>query len=385
MKDYYQTFFEQNISAVFMCEVREPVSLKLPTLQQVSMILEHTYINDVNLATLKMLYGDEHTDKSVIINQKVVAMAEPEEYESEDSSGFQFYKKFVESNYDIKDLESNITPPVGESRWFLVSMKGIIEDGYLVGYWGSQRDITELKKLNEQLEIVNKELNEKVEEIENFTYLSSHNIQTPLHNLQNFSSLLMRKYGDKFDDLGNQSLKFIHDSTNKASRILNRLVFYFGIDNNKKFEQVDTQEMLGEIIRQQTEWKSHINNIHFENLPTISGNKNNLAELFSILIENAIVHNKEKKDLKIQVESEELEHEIRFTIIDNGIGISPKNQSEIFRMYKSNLDYSRGMGLAIAKKIVNSHKGKIWLQSTLNQGTTFFFTISKLKKIADKN
>lgn len=380
MKDYYQTFFEQNISAVFMCEVREPVSLELPTLQQVRMILEHTYINDVNLAMLKMLYGDEHTDKSVVINKKVTSMAEPQEYESEDSSGFQFYKKFIESNYDIKDLESNITPPVGESKWFLVSMKGIIEDGYLVGYWGSQRDITELKKLNEQLEIVNKELNEKVEEIENFTYLSSHNIQTPLHNLQNFSSLLMRKYGDKFDDLGNQSLRFINDSTNKASRILNRLVFYFGIDNNREFEQVDTQEMLREIIRQQTDWKSHINNIYFENLPTISGNRSNLAELFSILIENAIIHNKGKKDLKIQVESEELEHEIRFAIIDNGIGISPKNQSEIFRMYKSNLDYSRGMGLAIAKKIVNSHKGKIWLQSTLNQGTTFFFTISKSKK-----
>jgi len=376
MKEYYKKFFEHNISSVFMIEIRKPVSISLPVNKQIQIIFENAIIKDINKATVEMYMGKGIDDKSFVLGKKLTSLWTEKDYKTEDAPVFQFYKTFVECNYDIKNVESKAETPKGENVWFLVSMKGIIENNNLVGWWGSQLDITQLKTLNQQLENTNKELQDKLEEIEQYTYLSSHSLQNPLHNLENLSSLLIRNYQNKLDSNGIKSIKYLKDSSSKLSKILHQMVYYFNISANTKLKKINLQNIINKIIVE----KNKVNpneTITFDELPTIIGNEEQIEKLFLVLVENAIIHNSNKENLKITIHHKISEDEIKFSVIDNGIGIPDKDQSKIFKMHESNTGYGNGMSLAIAKKIVGNNNGKIWIESKMGEGTKVHFTMKR--------
>lgn len=373
MIDYYKKFFERNISSVFLVEIAKPFSIELPHHKQVELIFEHAFLKDVNSATIEMYYGNNTPKKSELINQSITEVWEEKEYKEESGTIYQFYKNFVESDYEIKNIESQSKTPRGDIVWFLVSMHGIVEDGLLVGYWGSQLDISKLKAVQSNLEITNGKLKEKIEETKGFAYLSTHNLQTPLENMRNFSSLLLDTSFDLEDVTVSKSLKFINESANKMSLMLKELVRYFDLEDRHSISEVDVHQLVDELIH--SEFSKDRDKVFYNDLPIIFADRDKLKLLFRILIDNSFVHNKASENLKINIESKNIDNVNQFKVIDNGKGISVKDQPQVFAINKSNLDYTKGLGLTIARKIVNQHHGKISLSSIPDQETAFTFTI----------
>ncbi len=236
--------------------------------------------------------------------------------------------------------------------------------------------INDLEMKNEEIEQLNRVLQEKVADIQQFAYLSSHNFQTPLNNIQVYSNLLKKDYTDKLDEVGNTSIDYLHKSANSLSTILHGLVDYFSAYEAVKSEKLPVEEIIKEIL---TEESAIINqekvSIKFESLPIIFGKRKEIKRLFQSIIQNALTHNQSVANLQIEILAKEVEDKIQFSVMDNGVGIPQKDFEKIFKIYVSNISFSRGMGLAIAKKIVTNYNGNIWVESILGKGTTMHFTL----------
>lgn len=380
MLDYYKDFFEHNISSVFLVEVAVPVYIHSPVKQQLEAMFKSAYIKDFNLVTTELYFGADKNVKSKIINQKLTSIWKQEDYDTEDAPVYQFYKTFIESGYDIKRVESKVQTPKGDDVWFLVSMRSIVKDGYLRGWWGSQIDVTELKRLNEDLQDTNKQLQEKVEEVKLFAYISSHNLQTPLMNLKAFSALILKKYTAKLDDTGRKSLHFLNEASNKMSKILHELVYYFNLDEkNEDLSAIYPTEIIREIIEEEQDLINDVKaKITCIDLPQITADEKQIKRIFHALIHYSLICNKKATNLHIQITHQFLSNKIKFSVTDNGEGLAKRETERIFKLHSGSINSAGGMGLLLARKIVMLNGGEIWAESELNKGTTIHFTLEKI-------
>lgn len=236
----------------------------------------------------------------------------------------------------------------------------------------------EIEKLNRALGETNKRLQEKVEDIKQFAYLSSHNLQTPLSNMQVYSDLLLKEYTPKLDELGVESIKFLSKASTSLSTILHGLVDYFSTFEHYESEKLVIEALIDEILIAENDLINQGKvKIEFQDLPTILGYRKEIKRLFQSLIQNALIHNQSIPNLKIELITKDLGDKIQFSVIDNGVGIPEKDFEKIFKIYVSSISFNRGIGLAIAKKIVANYNGEIWVTSTVGEGTAIHFTLEK--------
>lgn len=235
---------------------------------------------------------------------------------------------------------------------------------------------TSLLKSQEALESKNKEL-------EQFTYITSHDLQEPLNSIISFSSLLKQSDDSKLDKIGKQSVKIIEESAIRMKEFIISLLEYSRIGRVKEKSDVNIPKMLEELktdlhdlIEREDATVSYIGH----NL-TISAYHTDLIKLFQNVIVNGIKYRKEEEKPFIVINAKELENDFQFSIKDNGIGIEAEYFDKIFevfrRLHTSDQYSGTGIGLAHCKKIVELHQGNIWLESTPGKGSTFYFTISK--------
>jgi chemotaxis family two-component system sensor kinase Cph1 len=193
--------------------------------------------------------------------------------------------------------------------------------------------------------------------------------------------LLEKRFQPKLDDRERQYLKFIKEGVDQAQRLIKDLLEYSCIGKEKSLTTVDTASILAEIF---ANLRSIIDEsgatIEFDKMPTIMANHLEMIQLFQNLIVNAIKYRSEKP-LEIQINGSAEGDRWFFSIKDNGIGIESQYKERIFDMFQrlhGKKEYSgTGIGLAICKKIVENHGGKIWIDSTVGEGTTFYFTIKQ--------
>ena len=227
-------------------------------------------------------------------------------------------------------------------------------------------------------------------QLENFAYIASHDLREPVRTINNFTQLLSRKMGDKLNVEEKEYFQFIKDGVNNMDLLINDLLTYSRVNTGEhKPENLNLENLLliilnglnQNIIEQEAE-------IIQENIPDfILGSKTKIKQLFQNLIANAIKFKKADIAPKVVISGAEDNTHWKFSISDNGIGIKPEYFEKIFMIFKklhSKHEFQgSGIGLAICKKIVEQHDGEIWVESTLNEGTTFFFTIAKLQAIPD--
>ena len=227
-------------------------------------------------------------------------------------------------------------------------------------------------------------------QLENFAYIASHDLREPVRTINNFTQLLSRKMGDKLNVEEKEYFQFIKDGVNNMDVLINDLLTYSRVNTGEhKPENLNLENLLliilnglnQNIIEQEAE-------IIQENIPDfILGSKTKIKQLFQNLIANAIKFKKADIAPKVVISGAEDNTHWKFSISDNGIGIKPEYFEKIFMIFKklhSKHEFQgSGIGLAICKKIVEQHDGEIWVESTLNEGTTFFFTIAKLQAIPD--
>lgn len=244
-----------------------------------------------------------------------------------------------------------------------------------------------LKNLNDELRISNKNLELSNSELEQFAYVASHDLQEPLRMITSFLALIERKYQDKLDEKGKQYIHFASDGAKRMRDIILDLLEFsrVGRVGDLKKYPFQTEVVVREIeslLKGQIQSSKAV--IIHSNLPEIHTQRAAFRQLVQNLISNAIKYQKPDNKPIIEISCQEKQSEWVFSIKDNGIGISPEYYEKIFVIFQRLHDKSSysgsGIGLAICKKIIDFLGGKIWVESELDNGSIFYFTVPKNHK-----
>lgn len=227
-----------------------------------------------------------------------------------------------------------------------------------------------------------KELEDKNEELKTFSYITSHDLQEPLRTIIGFTEILSTNYKEVLDDKGIQMLNYVSESAKKSSDMIRDLLFYTKVGEKGSTVNVDCNQLIKEIkiSHRQLIEDSHTT-IQSSPLPVIQGFKTELKALFQNLISNAIKYRKPKVHQQIKINYVDNGDHHLFTFTDNGIGIDKIHHKEIFLIFKRVSEDTNhtgtGIGLAICKKIAQTHGGSIWVTSELNKGSVFHVSLPK--------
>ena len=240
-------------------------------------------------------------------------------------------------------------------------------------------DLSE-QKYREELARSLKDLERSNAELQQFAYIASHDLREPLRMITSFLQLLERRYKDQLDKDANEFIEYAVDGAKRLDEMIKDILEYSRVTREKlEFKQVNVEKVLEETL---TTLKVLIDEneaiITNDSLPTIYADEKLMIQLLQNIIGNGIKYHSQETP-KIHVSTKiEGDHYI-FSVKDNGIGISPKHLKKIFTIFKrlhtQNEYEGTGIGLAITEKIVQQFNGKIWAESELGKGTTFFFTI----------
>ncbi len=270
--------------------------------------------------------------------------------------------------------------PDGGKKFVLRKLFPYFENGELSLNFGFGIDITEMVAAERRQEETMRKISLQNEDLMQFAYITTHDLKEPLRNISSFTNLLQRRYGKQFSSEAKEFMEFIIGNAKRMNGLLEALKSYVTIENNV-FEKVeiDFKEIV-EMATSNLQWLIHEKGamVTMENLPKIAGHRMYLVQLFQNLINNSIKFC--EKTPEIHIKAYEKEEYFRFEISDNGIGILPEYQTQIFKIFnrldKQNYE-GTGMGLSICKKTVELHDGRIWVESDGENGSTFFFDLKK--------
>lgn len=280
-----------------------------------------------------------------------------------------------------------------DGSYAYINDKGfVIRDakGKAIRMIGAAQDITKLKENELQLQQTNAELEKRAkelaytnEELEQFAYIASHDLQEPLRMVSSFLVQIEKKYQSLLDDRGKQYIHFAVDGSKRMRQIILDLLEYSRVGRLHDDEMdVDLNSIISEI---QILFRKKINEINAtiisKNLPVIRVNKTPIRQVFQNLIGNALMYSKENKPPVIKIEAKDKKTYWEFSVADNGIGIDKEYFEKIFIMFQrlhSREEFAgTGMGLALTKKIIEHFGGRIWVKSVEGKGSTFFFRLPK--------
>jgi len=242
-----------------------------------------------------------------------------------------------------------------------------------------------LQNKNIKLEQLNQELKRSNRDLEEFAYVVSHDLQQPLQTITGFAELLLALKSEiNLEQEAEEYVSPILEEGIRMQELIKNLLEYSRVGTKKRnFEPTDCQEILRKSL---ADLHSIIENslaiVTCEKLPIIMADRIQLGQLFQNLIANGIKYQSPNIQPKIVISVQEKPEEWLFRVEDNGIGIKPENFDRIFQVFQrlhTNQEYpGTGVGLAICKKIIERHQGRIWLESEWQIGTTFYFTLPKL-------
>jgi signal transduction histidine kinase len=221
------------------------------------------------------------------------------------------------------------------------------------------------------------------QELSQFAYIASHELQEPIRTIYNFLQIFEEDYKSWSDD---KALEFLHtmkDATKRMAKLINSLLQYSRLGHNSKIAMVNCKQLIDNVI---IDLGSVITAsdaiIEVGEMPELNLCETEIRQLFQNLILNAIKFRKKETNLIIQILSEKVNEEYKFSVSDNGIGIAPEHFENIFDIFQRLSDdretTGSGIGLAYCKKIVKLHRGEIWVESKLGKGSTFYFTLPNL-------
>lgn len=262
----------------------------------------------------------------------------------------------------------------GVYRWHLSRAQAMRDqDGRITMWIGSNTDIHEQKEKEEELRRANEDLRQ-------FAYSASHDLQEPIRNVAVFSELIGRKLEPVIDEEGRQFLIFLQEGARRLSRMVSGLLAY----TNTSSAELSAAPVNAEVVvrRVLTTLEGTIREneaiVTWDELPRVNMGEFHLEQIFQNLIGNAIKYRSERQP-RIHISATEVGEAWRFSVSDNGIGIDPQYKERIFGLFKRLSHQSKyagtGIGLAICQRIVERYGGHIWVEGQLGVGATFYFTI----------
>ncbi|MEL7420013.1 MAG: ATP-binding protein [Cyanobacteria bacterium J06555_3] len=233
----------------------------------------------------------------------------------------------------------------------------------------------------DELALLAQDLERSNSELKRFAYVASHDLQEPLNHVSNYVQLLEMRYGDRLDEDAKDFIGFAVEGVSLMQTLIDDVLVYSKVDSqDSEFKITDSGVALEKALTnlQRRIRDSNAEIIVADSLPILKADTTQLMQLFQNLIVNAIKF-RSAAPPKVEIGVERLEDEWLFSVKDNGIGIDPQFSDRIFvifqRLHTRDEYPGTGMGLAICKKIIECHRGKIWVESELETGSTFYFTI----------
>ncbi len=262
-----------------------------------------------------------------------------------------------------------------------ISFSPIRDDsGQIIGAVHILRDITERKKAEEALALKSEDLARSNQELEQFAYIASHDLQEPLRMVSSYVQLLAKRYRGKLDADADEFIGFAVDGATRMQRLINDLLLYSRVGTRgRPFEPIDSYQALAAALDNlQLAVADSAATVSHDPLPTVMADGSQLTQLFQNLVGNAIKFHGAAPP-QVHVSARRQDKEWLFSVRDNGIGIAAEDFGRIFVIFQrlhGRGDYpGTGIGLAVCKRIVERHGGKIWLESSPGEGTTFLFTL----------
>ena len=240
----------------------------------------------------------------------------------------------------------------------------------------------ENEELKQKITSLTAHIHELNEDMKLFSYSISHDLVAPLRAINGFSQILEEDYSTVIDDEGKHCIKVIRENVEIMNSHIQGLVDYSRTTNKELLlKEINTSELIEKIIEEYNS-ESLVNaQIAFEDLPTITADLDQIKRVFSNLLSNAIKFSSKVSSPSIAIKSEKREDVMLFSVTDNGVGIDLKYAHTlfgVFQQFNTDVDFKgTGVGLAITKKIILKHGGKIWAESELGKGSTFYFTLPK--------
>lgn len=229
-----------------------------------------------------------------------------------------------------------------------------------------------IKLLESQVEKITAELDQ-------FAYIASHDLQEPLRMVASYVQLLQKRYSGKLEPEADEFINFAVDGVNRMKNIITDLLAFSRIKvNSNSIEENDLNKIAKEAIDTvKSSWPGSSINIKYQNLPKVTCDSEQFTRLFYSLLDNSVKFN--ENDSEIEINHIKNGKDWTFSISDNGIGIDERYSQRVFEIFQrlhNRTEYpGTGMGLAICKKIIEIHGGKIWFNSTPGKGSTFYFTV----------
>lgn len=304
-----------------------------------------------------------------------------------------YFKDMIEGKVEKISITKQFIKKSGEIFYAIINVSGIYnEQNQFLYNITSILDISELKHLEHELKEKQIELADKVVELEkyiesnleleNFAFIASHDLKSPTQTIINFSNLLAQKAAGKLDEQEQHFLKFIIEGSNRLQNTIRDLLnFSLANNNTLNIEKINLKHLINDIVKD-------LNSVIIKNKATIKieelphynwVDKGLYKGLFLNLISNAIKFQKKGSQAIVTITCKKKQTGFLFAVKDNGIGIPKKSQHKIFGIFKRLHNLSEyegtGIGLALCKKVVEKHKGKIWIESAKGKGATFYFTL----------
>ena len=295
-------------------------------------------------------------------------------------------RKTMESR-EKGEYEQKFLRPDGSIGYYYSTFQGKYdEDGSLTSIVGTVLDITERKKAEAILAATMADLKRSNEELQQFAYVASHDLQEPLRMVSSYTQLLADRYKGRLDERADKYIEYAVDGAVRMQRLINDLLDFSRVGTRAMpIETTDCnavlKEALGNLAAMIDEHRAIITH---EALPSVHADASQLVLVFQNLISNAVKFH--GVDLpNVHVSAQDQGPEWVFSIKDNGLGIDQKYADKIFLLFQrlhTRQEYpGTGMGLAICKRIIQRHGGRLWFESVPGGGSTFFFTIPKYPNI----
>ena len=382
--------------ARFNQELKEQVDKQTADLQ----ISEDKYRTLFYKSPLPKWIYDENTLEFLEVNDKAIEM-----YGYTQAEFLSMTLKDIRPKEDIPELLEDIEdvrrhPDLYRgAQWRHVRKNGEVVDvlvnGHSIKFEGRKArmvaivDITERRQHEKQMRTLNLDLAKRASELaasnaelERFAYIASHDLQEPLRMVSSFLQLLQKRYGGQLDNKADQYIHYAVDGAERMKALIMDLLEYSRVGTAKEgFGKVDVNTILREVSEVFHEKIiSAQASVDIGPMPCVWGDKVQVSQLFQNLLSNALKYHSDQPPT-IVIRAKEEANFWQFSLEDNGIGIEPQFFDKIFIIFQrlhNKSEYSgTGIGLAICKKIVERHGGKIWVESAPQKGSTFYFTISK--------